>query len=116
MSRSFGVLGFDPRSLDELNLLLFAVPKGGGSFQRVEVVFVERFLSNRRSTSATPHASARPALAAKTADILHLVHISGHEFNPGLLEGVAALIVHRDPADHVQRVSKVSPRSGMTRL
>ena len=81
------------------------VEQGGGSFKPVEVVISKHLLSHRRRSSATSEASTSPALSAKTADVLHLVHISGHEFNMGLLERVATLVVNRDPADHVHGVA-----------
>src|ERR1019366_3800070 len=97
----------NPRGANEFHLLGLAVAQGSGAFERIEVVLVEGFFGDRRS-----HDPGRPVyyfnhLSEGSAihSRLNLVHVASHELDARVLEGLAGLVVHGDPAHDVVQVA-----------
>ena len=66
--------------------------------------FVERLLRHHFSSGHGKAVESRSACRHRVF-WLHAIHIPGHELYFSLIEGRAALVVHRHPADDVQDVA-----------
>src|ERR1035437_3058735 len=95
-----------PRRVDEFLLFGFAVAQRSGAFERVEVVLVEGFFGDGRARHPggpvyNLHLHNPPVAHAR----LNFIHVPGHELDARVLEGLAGLVVHGDPAHDVDQVA-----------
>ena len=97
-------LRLDARGAHELDLLGLLVPQGRRITQGVEVEFVEGLL---RDDFDGIHGSGGKSHTACLVLIIRLnaIHVAGHELDLGLIEGHAAVVVHRHPSNDVQDVT-----------
>src|SRR5258706_11204192 len=94
---------------DELDLFRLLIAERRRALESVEVKFVEGFFahyrSHRISLLVCPRESTEDAIP--TAALFKLVDVSGEQLDTGVLEGLTALVVHGDPAGHVELIGLV---------
>ena len=104
------VVNIEPLRLDagrahELHLLGLVIAQRRWTLQRVEVEFVERLLPNDRRRRVHVHRSfLRRIHAAPDRRLLKFADVARQQLDPGILEGLAALVLHGDPAHQVEHV------------
>src|ERR1700722_14728089 len=90
---------------DEFDLLGLLVTQGGGALEGVEMEFVERLFADDRGHGGFVGGHFGGGVnAAADAALLDFVDISGQQFDGRILESLAALVAHSDPAHHVEQV------------
>src|SRR5208337_1133801 len=101
-------LRLDSGSAHELHLLGFLIVERGWAVQLVEMVFFKRLFGNLRN--AAGYSSDRPPGSEtwpikRTLLRLNLADVPGHQFDPGVLEGLTCPIVDGHPANHLKHVA-----------
>ena len=105
-------LGFDSTRPKELDLLGLAVAERGATRQGVEMEFIEGFFRHRRRIGHCRHGH-HALIRFGGGDFRN---ISRHQFDRGVLEIPTGAVLHRDPANDIERVTFLGSDEVVARL
>ena len=91
--------------VNKFHLLRLVVVQRGRARDGIQMKLVEGFLGDRRRGIHGGHRHRHGLISKKSAAIhihrLDFIRITGHELDAGVLKRLAAVVIHRNPADEV---------------